>query len=98
MSGSVYKWVLARGWELSVSVSSNFSRSSVFFGEFGKFCKIHEFGEIREIHKLPDICGFRNCCLGTGCAIGRWVVRKIVLCIACFAYSLLLLLFPLLSH
>jgi len=39
------------------------------------------FREFHENHK------FRDCCLGIGCEIGHRAVRKIVLCIACFAYS-----------
>jgi len=36
-----------------------------------------------------EFCKFCNCCSGTGCTIGCWAVRKIVLCIACFAYSVI---------
>jgi len=56
--------------------------------------------EFREIRELCKCCEFPNHCLGTGCAIGCQAVRKIVLCIACFAYLLLLLLllFSLLSY
>jgi len=94
-------WPMGRNalfWEFnSLSTSLNFSVSSVFFCEFREFCKVHQFSEIQEI------CEFCDRCLGTGCTISHWVVRKIVLCIASFAYSLLLslllvLFVPLLSY
>jgi len=46
------------------------------------------------------IYGIRDRCLGTGCAVSCQEVRQIVLCVTCFAYSLLLLLLflPLLSY
>jgi len=62
--------------------------SLVLFPKFSNFCEIHEFGKICEIHELWEIGGFHDCCSGTGCAISHWTVRKIVLCIACFAYSI----------
>jgi len=41
------------------------------------------------------LCEFHDCC-----TIGRWALRKTVLCISCFAYSIILLLLflPLLSY
>jgi len=54
-----------------------------------------------KICELQALCGFHDCCSGTGCTTGCQRVRKIVLCIACFAYLLLLFflsLFPLLSY
>jgi len=73
------------------------------FCEFGEFCETLTFGETCRIHELRETHGFRDCCSGTGYAIGHRAVRKDVLCIAaCFAYSLQLLLlalvFPLLSY
>jgi len=61
--------------------------SSGFWGFFGQFCKILECGEI---HELQGIHRFRDRCLGAGYVTGHQVVRKTVLRIACFAYSLLL--------
>ena len=55
------------------------------------------FCEFREIHEFWEIHGFCNHYLGTGCAVGHQVVRKIVLCTACFACSLLVALVVLLS-
>ena len=37
------------------------------------------------------ICELHSCCLGTSCAIGCWAVRKIVLCIACFAHFIIII-------
>ena len=51
--------------------------AGTFFCEFGEFCEFSEICKIRE---------FRNCCLGTGCAISHRTVRKIVLCVTCFAF------------
>jgi len=49
----------------------------------------------QELVEFPETREFHDCCSGTGCTIDRWAVRKIVLCIAWFAYSLLSLLFVL---
>ena len=87
MSCSVYQWGLAGGR------NSLFSVSLIFFREFGELYKICESGKISE---LWEIGGFRGCCLGTGYAIGHQAMRKILMCIACFAYSFLLLLLLLL--
>jgi len=62
---------------------------------FGQLCEIHEFGEICGIRELHETSRFRDHCSGTGYAIGCQAVRKVVLCIDCFAYSLLLLLLSL---
>jgi len=35
---------------------------------------------------------FHNRGLGTGCTIGHWVVRKMVLGIACFGYSIIIII------
>jgi len=74
-------------------MSLNFSVNSNFFHEFGEFCEIHEFC------KLCEFCKFHDHYLGR---ISRQPVRKTVFCMACFAYSLLLLLLlvvlPLLSY
>jgi len=74
--------------------------SSVFFCEFGEFCKIREFGKICKIPELWETRGFRDGCSGTGHAIGHCVMRKIVLCISCFADLLVVVvaIFPLLSY
>jgi len=81
--------------------------SLVFFHEFGKFCKIRKFGKICEILVLRENYGFHNHCSGTGYAIGRQAVRKTVLCITCYAYSVVVIVvvvvvavvvFPLLSY
>jgi len=70
-----------------------FGLFSCEFGKFHEICKIHEILELWETH------GFHDCCSGTGYATDRWAVRKFVLCIAYFAYSLLLVLaFSLLSY
>jgi len=58
-----------------------------FFWEFSKFCKIHKFSEVHKICELWEIHKFCNHRSGTGCAIDHQAVRKIVLSIACFAYS-----------
>jgi len=49
------------------------------------------------LHKIHRFC---NCCSGTGYTAGHRVVRNTVLCIACFAYTLLVavVVFPLLSY
>jgi len=59
---------------------------------FDESYKICEFGKIREIHELQENHSFLDHCSGTGYAIGQWAVRNTVLCIACFAYSLLLVI------
>ena len=59
-----------------------FCEFEFFFCEFGEFC---------EIRKFCDRCS------GTGCAVSCRVVRKIVLCMACFAYSLTIVFFVLLN-
>ena len=51
------------------------------------FCEFCEFGEVCEICEFCNICEFRDCCSGTSCAVGHQAGRKIVLCIACSAYS-----------
>ena len=72
--------------EFNISVSSTFYMSSTPFCEFNKFYKFvelhktHKFCEIHRCHK------FHDCCSGTGCAITYKAVRKIVFCIACFAF------------
>jgi len=73
------------------------------FCEFDKFCDAREFSKICDIYELQESCGFRDRCSGTGYAMGGEGKRKIVLCIACFAYLLLLvvvveLVFPLLLY
>jgi len=88
MPCSVYEWRLARGQEAS-------SVSSSLFCEFEFFC---EFGKIRELREIRESCEIHGRCSGTGCAIGHAVVRKIVMCITCFEYSLLLLFIPFLSY
>ena len=77
----------------------NFAYIWSFFHEGGEFCKIHKFGEIHKIHEVCETRRFCNHCSGTGHAIGHEAVRRTVLCITCFAYSLLVVLvFPLLSY
>ena len=80
------RWAGGQEYNLFFPRSLNFSVSLVFFGEF---CKIHK------------ICYFHDRCSGTGYTTGSQAVRKIVLCVTCFAYLLLvvviLLVFTLLS-
>ena len=52
----------------------------VGWGQASEFCKIREF------------CEFHGRCLGTGCLVGCWVVRKIVSCITFFAYSFIIII------
>jgi len=52
-----------------LSGCSNISRSLIFFREFGRLCKIHEFGEIHEICELRETRGFHALCSGTGCKL-----------------------------
>jgi len=100
MSCSVYEWGLARRQESSLFhelelfhefglLHSEFKHAHQFglFPEFGEFCEIRE---IIEICELQETCRFYNCCSETGYAIGCWAVRKTVWCIACFAYSVIL--------
>jgi len=76
---------------------------TLFFHELDLFCKFELFCEFKLLNEFSEICGFGEIhglqdicdrCLGTSC----WAVRKTVLSMACSAYSLLLQLFPLLSH
>jgi len=70
-----------------LSRSLNFSRSLRFLRSVVNFSKLGKFGVLQLL--LRDWLW-----------ISHWMVRKIVLCRVCFAYSLLLLVvivFPLLS-
>ena len=97
-SCSVYEWRWPGGQESFFPPSSllrEFKSSLVWefklfqFDLFQEFHKIHTTHEFQVLQSLPEDL----------LQIGHWVVGKIVLCIACFAYSLLLLVlvFPLLS-
>jgi len=70
--------------------------SLVFFHEFGEFNKTRKFSKTHEICELREIHGFCDYCSGTGNTAGHWVVRETVLCIACFAYSVVVVVVVLL--
>jgi len=71
----------ARGQESALSHFCGF-RSSLGC----EFELLQEFGLFQEFHKIRD---FPQSLLGNWLQIGHRVVRKIVLYVVCFAYSLL---------
>jgi len=79
---------------LSLWMGSARGQESSFSHEFDLFCEFELFKEFCKIHKFCDRC------LVTGCKSVMTWWEKIVLCIACFQYALLLpvVVFLLLSY
>jgi len=71
------------GWEAGIFLFSMSLNGLIQeFGLFWEFCEIRKMRDFW----VPQLL------FGDWLQIGHWVVRKTVLCIVCFAYSLLLLL------
>jgi len=73
---------MGAGWEAGVLFSTSFN-NPLFLREFELF---PELGLFRGISVIFRSSRFHNCCSGTGYTAGHWAARKIVLCVACFAY------------